>query len=106
MFVKEDQVARAKVIFKFEGTLTLPNPAENDAVYAVMTGADEDAKKRLVEASFVMNEGEPLAVGKPVPIQKLLRSVLAQCGAEVLAGRAPMGAALRAVKGKGKGKGK
>jgi len=106
MFQKEDQPARAKVIFKFEGTMTIPNPAENDAVFQIMTGTDEAQKMKLVEASFVMAEGEPVAVGKAVSIQKLVRSVLAQSGAEVLAGRAPMGAALRAVKGKGKGKNK
>jgi len=95
---------RAKIVFRFEGSLTLPNQNENEAVVQVMTGADEDAKAKLVDLSFVMSEGEPLAVGKAVQIQKLVRSVLAQRGAEVLAGRAPMGAAMRAIKGKGKGK--
>ena len=106
MFHETGTVEKARIQFKFDGAITLPNPQQAAQVLEAFRQKDLVAISKLAAMCYEMIEGEPTAVGRPAPIDKVLRSIVCMSGGEMKAGRAPRGGAVWAVKGKGKGKGR
>jgi len=100
----------ALVQFCFAGTLSLPDPAQLDAVIATIEQAYKAGEWGPVIASadlcFTYEDGIPYGSGaRAHEINRVLTTVLCSAGG-VKATKAPRGGAAKALANKGKGKGK
>jgi len=112
LVVAELQGARkgfAIVSFKVDGSMTLPMIPEHLQLCRAAAAAAFETNSiaellKLAPRSFTMEDGEPVAVGTAISVQKIITTLVSTTGGSRAVGRAPASGQARVVKGKGKGR--
>ena len=111
-FVRHFQVQRNygsadtwRVIWHIDGYMNLPAPTRCIDFFQVLKSGSSSDRNNLVAEHVVMVDFCPKGATdhRVTAVSKILLSLMCQCGATRITGRAPPGAAARTLKGKGKG---
>jgi len=105
-----DTQSIAIVQFAIQGTVSLPDPGQLDAllvtIRAAFTSGDFQPVFEAADKAFVLEDGVPYASGaRAHDLSRILTTVLC-CSGATKATKAPRGGAAKALAGKSKGKGK